>query len=188
MALTAGRLALDINLSVAGCVSERDSVGFKPNTALKVQHGKLEPYAEGEEVTMSFARLRTTWTPKHTPGKVLATWEHMADAADVHMKPVPPRESGWPSHEVFIDRLRADPTLKVDPLPEWLDTCLLEDGMRFFVEAWPLVFASFGWAVVGGFGCAGVFACLLLRRQRLRRRHTVAVAQSLLHACRELGG
>ena len=125
--------------------------------ATKVAAGNLEPYAEGEKLTMSLGRIQCVWTSAHIPGKVLRRWEQLGDAADRHMKPLP-------SFEVFLQRLCADPSQRIDPLPEWVDRQLLEDGMRFFVEAWPLVFLSFGWAVVGGFGCESASAVLLESR------------------------
>jgi len=126
--------------------------------------GRLEPYAIGQDITLAFARLKFVWTPAHTPGKVLDDWERMGDAADRHMQPVAPRTTGLPSFEVFLERLRSDAALRIDPMPEWMDMALLDDGMRFFVEAWPLVFLSFGWAVVGGFGCESASAVLLESR------------------------
>ena len=71
---------------------------------------------------------------------------------------------GLPSLDIFLERLRADKTQRIDPMPEWVDYDLLDDGMKFFVEAWPLVFVSFGWAVVGGFGCESASAVLLESR------------------------
>ena len=127
-----------------------------------VAAGQLEPYAEGEQLTMSFGRLPVTWTAQHIPGKVLKSWEYLGDAADKLM--VPSEAGGLPSRDVFIARLRAMEGAAIDPLPAWVDMVLLEDGMRFFVEAWPLVFLSFGWAVVGGFGCESASAVLLESR------------------------
>ena len=60
--------------------------------------------------------------------------------------------------------MSATPALQVGKLPAWVDWRLLDDGMRFFVETWPLVFVSFGWAVVGGFGCESASAVLLESR------------------------
>ena len=113
---------------------------------------------------MSFARLSCKWTAEHIPGKVLESWERMGDAADKLMHPVPPRQHGVPPLEIFIERMRQSPALEVDQLPAWVDKKLLADGMHFFVEAWPLVFVSFGWAVVGGFGCESASAVLLESR------------------------
>ena len=126
--------------------------------------GQLEPYAPGDELTMSFGRLRVTWTAAHISGAVLKEWEQHGDVADRHMRPVPPRTTGTPPLHVYLERVRADKALHLDPLPGWLDMAALEDGMRFFVEAWPLVFVSFGWAVVGGFGCESASAVLLNSR------------------------
>ena len=113
---------------------------------------------------MSFARQRCTWTPQHIPGEKLKAWEQLGDAADKHMCPVPPRQTGLPSLDLFIERMVADSSLHVGTLPKWVDRQLLDDGMRFFVETWPLVFVSFGWAVVGGFGCESASAVLLESR------------------------
>eukprot|EP00966_Prymnesium_polylepis_P049664 1149616-Prymnesium_polylepis.1 len=140
--------------------------------------GRLEPYAIGQDITLAFARLKFVWTPAHTPGKVLDDWERMGDAADRHMQPVAPRTTGLPSFEDFLKRLRADPAQRIDPMPEWVDMALLDDGMRFFVEAWPLVFLSFGWAVVGGFGCESASAVLLESR---------CAAATRIVACRRIG-
>lgn len=129
----------------------------------RVTSGRLESYAQGEQLTMSFARCQCTWSEKHTPGRVLSKWERLGDAADVHMGTVQDRE-GLPSLDIFLERLRADKTQRIDPMPEWVDYDLLDDGMKFFVEAWPLVFVSFGWAVVGGFGCESASAVLLESR------------------------
>ncbi len=136
----------------------------KDDEGSAVSAGRLKPYVNGESLTMSFARVRCKWTPNHIPGEVLKSWEQMGDGADQLMYPVPPRETGLPPLETFIERMRHDESFAVDPLPAWLDRQLLADGMHFFVEAWPLVFVSFGWAVVGGFGCESASAVLLESR------------------------
>lgn len=120
---------------------------------------------------MGFARRPLLWTAQHLPGATLAEWERLGDlTADKLMSAEGPDqpeygEPGLPSFDIFLKRLHAEGSrARVDPMPEWLDTALLSDGMQFFVEAWPLVFLSFGWAVVGGFGCESASAVLLESR------------------------
>eukprot|EP00746_Dinoflagellata_sp_MGD_P091092 gnl/MRDRNA2_/MRDRNA2_36059_c0_seq1.p1 gnl/MRDRNA2_/MRDRNA2_36059_c0~~gnl/MRDRNA2_/MRDRNA2_36059_c0_seq1.p1 ORF type:complete len:508 (+),score=71.37 gnl/MRDRNA2_/MRDRNA2_36059_c0_seq1:75-1598(+) len=131
-----------------------------PKVEVSAPAGRLDPYPIGTELVMSFARKRFFWTAAHIPGLEIVHWEQMGDVADCIFEDSK-KSLGFPE---FLTQLRGMSEVEIDPLPAWVDFELLDDGCRFFVETWPLVFQGFGWAVLGGFGCETASAVLLESR------------------------
>lgn len=136
--------------------------------AVTAPAGRLEPYEDGESLVMGFRRQRFTWTADHTPGQDFASWEHCTDVADAIFQSSSNAEdkgkcfaTGYCSLEKFEESL---PELIGSDPPTWLDLELLDEGCRFFVQLWPVVFVSFSWAVMGGFGSESASAVLLRSR------------------------
>lgn len=123
-------------------------------SAFEVEQKPRENIKEGETLVMGFRRQRFTWTSAHIPKQTIDTWEHRADASDslfhLGMTPAAYREALLEAR--FVD------------MPAWIDWALLEQGCQFFVQAWPFVLFSFGWALFGGFGAETASAVLLQSR------------------------
>mmetsp|Transcript_12499 Transcript_12499/g.35609 ORF Transcript_12499/g.35609 Transcript_12499/m.35609 type:complete len:466 (-) Transcript_12499:193-1590(-) len=150
--LADARLALAVLATTVGIVACRWRQAARKKDVEDLPLAGRRQHHEGERLMMSFRRHAFTWTSEHIQYDAVSSWEQRTDASDAVFKP-------GMDVDAFEEAMGT-----MAEMPKWVDWELLDEGCSFFVQLWPLVFYSFSWALIGGFGAESASAVLLESR------------------------